>query len=199
MADPRSIKDIVHKRVVDLQYSYLRNESAGVAALAKLRRGLGKPTGTVFDILGYTHDDAFVRDRDDDRATPQENASHLAMTLFAAHQQSQSRPMHRPGTRFGQAVRRLVPDPKHAAAPDNAIVRRFAMIGTATDFDELTHHLRGMVQLLRSQQIPLDYGQLADDLVDVQDPRTAAAVRLRWGRAFHITPKTSDDPAATEN
>lgn len=50
---------------------------------------------------------------------------------------------------------------------------------------ELSHHMRGMVQLLRSKNIPLDYPALAEDLFWYQQPEHQAQVRLRWGQDFY--------------
>lgn len=45
--------------------------------------------------------------------------------------------------------------------------------------------MRGMVQLLRSQDIPLDYPALAEDLFWFQIPSQRAKVCLRWGQDFY--------------
>jgi CRISPR system Cascade subunit CasB len=179
-----TIADIIGSRIGKLQDGYLKDRSAAVAALARLRRGVGKPAGSVLDIVEHTHAEEFVFGWDEDEPSYAENAAHVAMTLYALHQQSQRRAMHAPGRRFGAAVRRLVPEPR----PDAPVARRFAALGTADSFDELSHHLRGLVQLLRREQIPLDYGLLARDLWSWQLPGHAARVRLRWGRDFHFPP-----------
>ena len=46
------------------------------------------------------------------------------------------------------------------------------------------HYARQLVQQLRAASIPLDYGLLAQQLYDLQNPYRADAVRLSWGRAF---------------
>jgi CRISPR system Cascade subunit CasB len=51
-----------------------------------------------------------------------------------------------------------------------------------------------MVQLLRAQQVPLDYGLLADQLVRWQQPGGAATIRLQWGREFYRTPAADTTP-----
>ncbi|CRK59252.1 CRISPR-associated protein, Cse2 family [Alloactinosynnema sp. L-07] len=191
MSPPRPpVHTIIDERVRVLQEGYLSNRSAAVGALARLRRGLGKPAGSVLDILDHTHHPEFVLDPQSDEATPQERAAHLAMTLYALHQQAQTQRMHKAGRRFGQAVRALVAGD---LTPQDPVARRFAMIGTADSLDELTHHLRGMIQLLRTKQIPLDYGRLATDLLFWQFPSSAAGVRLRWGRDFHFSKTTNTD------
>lgn len=181
------IKSIVDKKVRRLQNGYLANRSADVAALARLRRGLGKPAGSVLDIVEFTHADEFAGTRDE--PTFAETAAHLSMTLYALHQQSQGRPMHQGGHPLGRSIRALIPAARGEKYTEDSVAKRFAMLGTADSPGELTHHLRSMVQLLRAGGVPLDYGQLAADLFNWQRPGSAASVRLRWGRDFHRTPK----------
>jgi CRISPR system Cascade subunit CasB len=189
------IAGIVGARIAKLQGGYLNNRSASVAALAQLRRGVGKPAGSVLDIVEHTHAAEFVFGWDDDAPSYAENAAHVAMTLYAVHQQSQHRAMHVPGRRFGTAVRRLAPEVR----PDGPVARRFAALGTATSFDELSHHLRGLVQLMRAAGVQLDYAQLARDLCFWQMPGRAPRVRLRWGRDFHFPLKNTRDNDTPDN
>ena len=77
----------------------------------------------------------------------------------------------------------------------------------AEEITEISHHLRGMIQLLSAAKdggIPLDYPQLAADLYELQctDPRyaqTPANVRLRWGQDLCRDPKPAPDEKEKEN
>jgi CRISPR system Cascade subunit CasB len=173
----------VDDQVRDLQSRFLRErqDPAAVAALARLRRAVGKPPGEVMDVLEFTFHAGLAADHHDDQPTPAEWAAHVAITLFAAHQQSRGERMHRRGRGLGTALRALhTGDP--AAIPD-PITRRFRMLGTADSFGELTHHLRGVVQLLRAAGEPLDYGRLGQQLHTWQSDR--GQVRMTWGRQFY--------------
>ncbi|WP_176921534.1 type I-E CRISPR-associated protein Cse2/CasB [Pseudonocardia oroxyli] len=179
----------VDERVSALQSSYLNisyRDPAAVAALARLRRGVGKRPGELLDLLEFTTVPWFV---DGDAAGDEEWAVHVALTLFSVHQQSRGERMHQRGRGLGQALRSLhsgdqksLPDP---------LMRRFRMLGTADDFTEFTHHLRGVVQLLRTGGAPLDYGVLTDQLVDWQRGHRSR-VQLTWGRQFHRTRRTAE-------
>ena len=118
-------------------------------------------------------------------------AAYLALTCYAMHQQGHGLPrenMHQKDARFGQAVRKLV---KPKEQPDDAsVLRRFNALATASTMSECAHHLRGIIQLLRADGIPLDYVQLAEDLYWLQNPVTAQRVRLRWGQDYYYAPKT---------
>lgn len=179
----RPVGTFVTERVTGLQNRFLRErqDPAAVAALARLRRAVGKPPGEVLDVLEFTFDPN-LSTPDSAEATAAEWAAHVAITLYATHQQSQGERMHRPGRGLGTALRGLhqgdagsIPDP---------ITRRFRMLGTADSFPELTHHLRGIVQLLRAAGAPLDYGRLGDQLYAWQR-YGPARVRMTWGRQFY--------------
>lgn len=181
---------VVHERVQALQEGVRKNRAAEVAALARLRRAVGKPAGSVNDVLQYTLADEFAGRDAGDEATAEEKAAHISLTLYALHQQSQGERMHQRGWGMGRAVRRL--HPEEPGAVPSPVLRRFQTLGTSDSLDELAHHARGMVQLLRAKQIPLDYALLADELVGWQRPGRASVVRLRWGREFYRTPASDD-------
>lgn len=197
---------IVDERIDRLQRDALKNRSAAVAALARLRRAVGKPPGSLGDILEYTLAPEFVDPHAGDTATPQEIAAHVSMTLYAVHQQSQPVWMHRRGYGLGRSIRQLRRDTGlgEPGSPPDAVLRRFHALGTADSLEELVHHARGMVQLLRGQQIPLDYGVFADQLVRWQEGGGPAKVRLVWGRDFYRPPTTTtradgqSEPLSTE-
>jgi CRISPR system Cascade subunit CasB len=192
MSYTEHVASVVDSKIANLQRGYLADRSAAVAALARLRRGVGKPAGSVLDILEFTYAPEFVADPRDDAPTAAEVAAHLCLTLYAVHQQSQRQPMHRRGSehRLGRSIRALIPE-TITNYVEHSVARRFAILGTADSLDELTHHVRGMVQLLRAHDIPLDYQQLATDLLRWQRPDGPARVRLGWGRDFHRTRTTN--------
>lgn len=118
------------------------------------------------------------------------------------------RPMNCPGNTLGRAVRQLAE--RNSAGQDwteASVLRRFNALVTAEEITEISHHLRGMIQLLSAAKdggIPLDYPQLAADLYELQctDPRyaqTPANVRLRWGQDLYRDPKPAPDEKEKEN
>ncbi|HEX5407460.1 MAG TPA: type I-E CRISPR-associated protein Cse2/CasB [Pseudonocardiaceae bacterium] len=162
-------------------------QAASLAVLARLRRGAGKPADEVPDILALTVAAELAGPDAPDAPTRQETAAHHALTLYALHQQSRTKPMYRMGDSLGRALRRLLGQNEPSLPPD-PITRRFQILITADSFNEFVHHARGAVQLLRGAQsnaIPLDYGRLADELVQWQTPGGAAHVRRKWARDFY--------------
>lgn len=144
--------------------------------LAALRRGLGKPAGTVPQMWRFY--EAIANDENSPRLV----AEHAALSLYGLHQQSQRTPMHCPGMGLGTALRRLS---RQEDVSDAAVARRFNAAATATSVHELVAHLRGLVTRLRSHSIALDYSYLVRDLLDWSYPDGPARVRRRWGMQFH--------------
>lgn len=188
--------EFVGRRVKNLQRGYLAEERAAVAALARLRRGVGKPPGDLADLWELTLADELARNWEHDSASPEETAAYTALTFYALHQQSRGEGMHRPGHGFGRALRGLV----DAGASEGAVRRRFKAVGTADTPAELVHHTRGFITQFRAHSIPLDYAVFADQLVRVHNGGLAR-VRLAWGREFEYRRPDKPDPTppAAEN
>ncbi|GIF16287.1 type I-E CRISPR-associated protein Cse2/CasB [Actinoplanes teichomyceticus] len=178
----------------DLQTRLLQSrESSAVATMARLRAAATKPPGADYTVLTVTRvPDRFHQFPPGDEPTRQEWAKHTALTLYAGHQQSVSAPMHVDGIGLGAAVSSLA---RKADSPE-AVRRRFSALGSAMTYDTVIYHVRGLVTLLKQHRIPLDYGALADDLVQLQWPDGRDRVRAQWGREFYRTftaQPTSDD------
>lgn len=164
------------------------------AALANLRRGIGRVPGELPELWG-----GFLQDMPPEffsrsgEPTAAEWAVYLSLTLFALHQQSQEKPMCADGVGIGQAVRRLA-DKQREDPQESGAFKRFNALITADSMEEVSHHLRGLVQFLRREGLPLDYPQLAFDLFELQFPNSAPRVKLRWGQDyFHQTKETTDE------
>lgn len=188
----------VDRRVGDLQQQYLDRRADAVAKLARLRRGLGKPPGAIPELWQVVFDGLPASsDRGVAAPTFDENAAYTALTLYATHQQSRLEPMHHPGQSLGNAVRILRHSVRRSGGSEEAVCRRFESLGTAIDFSEIAHHGRGLVSLLRTHAIPLDYGLLAEELLWLQLPGHANRVRLAWGRDFYRSTDNNTDPGNT--
>jgi CRISPR system Cascade subunit CasB len=178
----------------------LQKESPwGKAMLAKLRRGIGKEPGEMPDIWEVTLGDlpeALMRQgKDEDfRPTEAEWAIHTALTLYALHQQGKDQPMSVSGKKegdkiiygasLGKAARQLIKPDK---SNEQAVKRRFDAMATAKDLTELSHHARGLIQLMKAADPPirLDYPQFAKDLYFYQFDDARDKIRLRWGQDFY--------------
>ncbi|MFE2373225.1 type I-E CRISPR-associated protein Cse2/CasB [Streptomyces sp. NPDC059398] len=225
-----------------LQNPYRRNSAAAVATLARLRRGVGRPPHDSPDTWGIDgleelaqvreesgtteHDDTALkffsadeRLRGERRELAEESAVHLAVTLWALHQQSvREADMHAYGWSLGRAVRRLArgesgtepaakggdpssdegePSTRGDEDLSETLRKRFIRIGTSNSFDALSVRLRELVLLLRASRIPVDYGRLAQQLYAWQDESLRPGIRRAWGREFHLSYESSSRPAET--
>lgn len=190
--------EFIGKRVTQLQARFFDCDPRARADLARLRRAVGRPIASDIDswALVFERFPEALLGRSD-APTRWETAAHITLGLFAVHIQSASGPMHVKGWGMGRAIHKLA-NPTDAEAREKPVMRRFRMLATATDLNEAVHHGRGMVQQFRAAEIPLDYVRLSRDLVDLQSPRSAETVRLRWARDLYRKHETNDRPASEE-
>lgn len=190
--NPRyAVQTFVTGRIHGIQEDYLSptRRSVGARKLAALRHAATKEPGSTPDTWGIEFEGmpAQLAGRFDWPSVG-EYAVHGALTLYAIHQQSQSAEMCVLGWEhnLGAAIRRMIGrDPtRYESLQNGELPRRFAALVTAESFSETMHYARQLVQQLRAASIPLDYGLLAQQLYDLQNPYRADAVRLSWGRAF---------------
>ncbi|MFV0462468.1 MAG: type I-E CRISPR-associated protein Cse2/CasB [Nostocoides sp.] len=124
-----------------------------------------------------------------DEPSRAELAAYVALSMYAVHQQSQGYVVQERGRPLGRALGQLAHESSHGEA---AMTRRFGALATSDGPEELAHHLRSLISLLRTARTTddralharVDYGQLAADIYLLLDPATAHGVRLRWGRDF---------------
>lgn len=190
----RQIEDYMRRRLSD----FASDPNAGRvrAQLAALRRGVGRKPGDMPDLWGLLFAD-MPEEMMSRTAEPTaaEWTAYTALTLYATHQQGTEinrQNMHtgQDTGRLGKAVARLVKN----ADDRERIARRFNAFATASDMTEAAHHLRGLIQLLRAEEIPLNYIRLAGDLYRFQNPEYAPDVRLSWGQDFYWRkPDETDD------
>ncbi|MGW3355604.1 type I-E CRISPR-associated protein Cse2/CasB [Streptomyces bungoensis] len=192
-ATPRErVARLAAGHIAALQRGYLDDQPHAIAALARLRRGAGREAGQLPDLwalidtgpLHKTPDGA--RPLNESELTRAEDALHVALTLYALHQQSRRAGMYQAGRPdrprgLGAAVRRMM----KPGEIDGPVHKRLVRAGTAPDLAVLAQRLRDIVVLLRREDIELDYAQLAGQLYTWQWPGGADTVRREWGRSFH--------------
>ena len=173
------------------------NESRVRAQLANLRRGIGRKPGDMPELWGMLFAEMPEEMLSQNgQPTREEWAIYTALTLYALHQQSSKiseQNMHeagKPENRLGRTVARLV---KNEEKDRDRIAKRLNAFATADDMLTAAHHLRGLIQLLRAEEIPLDYVHLAENLYDFQNPDFRPSVRLEWGQDFYEKPRTANE------
>ena len=177
----------VRRKITELSEN--KNGSAVRAALARLRRGIGKAPGSMPELWSVTLDglpEPLLGKGN--IPSPGEWAVHTALTLYALHQQGKDLKkecMNRDGESLGAAVRNLAQSDEDR---ESAVTRRFNAAATSDSFEEFSRHLRGLVELLKSENLPLDYPSLAEDLYRFQFPEQRDGIRLKWGQDFYHMP-----------
>lgn len=169
-------------RHVDREGHWHRPDGADLAAL---RRGLGREPGSVPEMWPY-----YTTLNAEGRLTERLEAEHIALALYALHQQSRTEPMHRHGVGLGTAMQALRRSEKFSP---EAVDRRFSAAATATSLGEVTAHLRGLVSQLRTISQGLDYNQLVRDLANWAHPERRSQVRRRWGSQYFVTTRRESD------
>ncbi len=178
------IARFVHGKILSLQKN--PNDSAVRASLAKMRRGIGEKPGDQAELWEMLFEGIPEElEGCGEEPSTSEWAVYTALTLFSLHQQGKDIHqdfMFQENINLGMGIGRLarkIPDSK------TAVIRRFNTMATSMDLVELSWHLRGIIQLLKRESIPLDYGNLAKDLYLYQSLQNAPKVRLNWGRNFY--------------
>ena len=151
-------------------------------ALAALRRGVGRPLEESPDSWPYVL--AVVGTR-----RWREPAAHLVLGLYALHHQSKSaNALNREDWTLGRAGHVLKTHRGTQGGSAEGVERRFQAILASETVDAIAVHLRGLVTLLRSADIPLDYPRLYRDLCSWLSPERRERVCLSWARDFFVIP-----------
>ena len=183
------IDDVRNYTYRQIQFLIRQKEtSVGKAMLANLRRGIGKTPGELPELWG-----AFLNEMPSElygnSGMPSEGewAVYIALTLFALHQQGNAEPVHCEKVSLGTAAARLMNEKTEEER--GRILRRFGPVVTAKSMQELSHHLRGLIQLCKAKGVRLDYVQLAGDIYRFQFLESRKEVQLSWGQDFYYVEK----------
>lgn len=143
------------------------------AALAALRRGLGKRPGEAPEMFPV-----LVPLLPGGRLWPwDETCAYMVASLFATHPAIWDGPDDGRWTRnLGASLRRL----RQLTDSDGPNRRFVALLNS--EGDDLGEHLRGIIALLRGNDIPVDWQQLTYDLLRWDRP--SREVHRRWADAY---------------
>ncbi|NEC68301.1 type I-E CRISPR-associated protein Cse2/CasB [Streptomyces sp. SID9727] len=197
----KRVEQLAGQRIALYQPGYLKDVPSAVAALARLRRGAGQAPERVPDLWNLIDTSSLhvpcdgARELSEAELERAENALHVALTLWALHQQSRREAgMHEQGSRgkprgLGAGVRRMM----KPGEIDDPLRKRLVRAGAAPDVTILAQRLRDIVLLLRRERFSLDYVLLAGQLYTWQWPDGPDQVRREWGRSFHAWQGEKED------
>lgn len=144
MEEVKLVREEMYKRVQELIRQ--KGTSGGRAALANLRRGIGKKPGEMPELwdvfFNKMSPELFSKSNEPSMA---EWAIYISMTMFALHQQGSTEAVHCEGRSLGSAAADLMEEKTDENR--ERIMRRFGPVVTAKDMPELSHHIRGLVPL----------------------------------------------------
>lgn len=165
-----------------------RETSSGKAALAKLRHSLGQPLDSSIQIWSVILDkmpEEFLGTGEG--ITAEERSVLITLQLYAMHQQGKNETVllksgEEKWRNIGFSLSAL-----RSTGDQTAVDRRFNALITSASFEELTHHLRQIIKLLKAKtNAQVDYGMLAEDLYwFLRGSRER--VRLNWARGYYGT------------
>ncbi|MBO6149087.1 MAG: type I-E CRISPR-associated protein Cse2/CasB [Lachnospiraceae bacterium] len=179
------IDSYMRRKLEQIRETY--DQGSTKAVLANLRRGVGKRPdsqprlwgmlleGIPEELLGRGENISYS-----------EWAVYISLTMYALHQQGLSISDQNMNTydekqNLGRSMAHLI-----SSMDDEArIVRKFDILVTSSDFEELSYHLRTIIQLLRDKKVPLNYPLLAKDLFSFQFGEGAKNVGFKWGQSFY--------------
>ncbi|GAA4362756.1 type I-E CRISPR-associated protein Cse2/CasB [Paeniglutamicibacter cryotolerans] len=188
----------MNARVNQLFRGYAANAANEVKAMAHLRQAVGQPPGSNPAIWEFTLMGLPERLQGKGKnPSPSEWASHLALCLYAVHQQStRDRSMHSAVRPFASSIRELATSGDRSP---ESVKRRFDALATSTSPQEIQHHVGSIIRLLRTSGIAFDYAMFAVDLRGLMTPKDRKAVLLRWGRDFACFKRNSESELEVES
>lgn len=169
---------------VAFKIDYLQSISdtgAGRRIMANLRHGIDKMPGEMPEIWGVIFATIPKELKGHREASDAEWAVYTALTLYAFHQQGKDKCMNEKDMSVGRATAHLVKDEDDI----ERITNRLNLVVTSVSQKDLSYHLRGVVQLLKSKDISLDYAKLAKNLYQFCNQELAGSIKLSWGRDFY--------------
>ena len=185
---------------VSLKLKYLESmlgTNIGRSTLANLRRGVGKNLGEVPEIWGLIFNGLPKNLLGTKELSNAEWAIYNTLTLYALHQQGHDEYMNCDNDKvsIGTAVAKLIKNDDDM----KRILNRLNLVVTAVSPNDVEYHLRGIIQLLSNESIPLNYSRLAKELYLFRNSDYSKDVKLSWGRDFyHEYHKKPDDEGEKE-
>lgn len=170
--------------------AYISNNlglSKNKAVLAGLRNSIGKPLSQSMDSLQVVYEnipDELLNLNYE--ITREELAIITTLQIYAIHQQSKTTTVNfndetKNWDNLGYSLSML-----RSNGESLPLDRRFNALITSQDYEELTHHLRQIVKILKTNEknIKINYPKLATDLYKFLN-NNQDSVRLNWARAYY--------------
>lgn len=163
-------ESVAEAKKEDRLITYLKNLAKppkNNAALANLRRGLGKPPKTVMEMFPYLGQ--FLSS---DTKTQHENAVFIVAALFAFYDDAPENIGN-----LGASIRKIKDE-------SGTIEKRFVALLNANE-EELPQYLRQMIGLLKSKdKVAVNWNQLLFDVRNWNNENLKDSVQYSWAKEF---------------
>lgn len=176
-----------------------RENPSTKAIFANIRNSINKDSSVNMDALAFVFQNipeeflGYNKNLND-----YEKAILTAVQMYTLHQQAKVESVLNLDYKEGER-RQNIGDALSSLRSDDskAIDRRFNAMITSSNFEELSHHLRQMIKLLKAKSdAKVDYASLADDLYwFLKNQREG--LKIKWSRSYYkLNKKERDDKNA---
>ena len=170
-----------------------RDNPSKKALFANIRNSINKDSSVNTDAMAFVFQNipeeflGFNKNLND-----YEKAILTAVQMYALHQQAKTDSVLKIDYDEGERRQNLgdaLGTMRKKEDDNKAIDRRFNAMITSSNFDELSHHLRQMIKLLKSKSdAKVDYASLADDLYwFLKNQREG--LKIKWSRSYYKSNK----------
>lgn len=174
-----------------------RENPSTKAIFANIRNSINKDSSVNMDALAFVFQNipeeflGFNKNLND-----YEKAILTAVQMYALHQQAKIESVLKLDYEEGEKRQNLGDALKTARDKEDdtkALDRRFNAMITSSNFEELSHHLRQMIKLLKAKSdAKVDYASLADDLYwFLKNQREG--LKIKWSRSYYKLNKKERD------
>lgn len=169
-------------------------ENPGTKAIfANIRNSINKDSSVNMDALAYVFQNipeeflGYNKNLND-----YEKSILTAVQMYALHQQAKVESVLKLDYKEGERRQNLgdsLNSVRKNNDEDKAIDRRFNAMITSSNFEELSHHLRQIIKLLKAKsEAKVDYASLADDLYwFLKNQREG--LKIKWSRSYYKSNK----------
>lgn len=183
MDEERKSVDAVMRNII-AEIEPIKTLGSGKALLAGIRDSIGKELTNapqVWPLLFANLPEEYLGDKA--RITAEENAIYLSLQIYALMQQGASKSERgevKSTRNIGESLRILRGD------ESKAMDERFNTMVTAGSFEELSHYLRQMIKILKTNAAnpSVNYPKLANDLFWMQKGKRDN-ILMDWARAYY--------------
>lgn len=159
----------------------ISEKGSGKAILAKMRRGIGKEPGELAELWWIIFEELPEELIGKNKASSVEWAIYTSLTLYALHRQGGDKAAHCDGVSLGTATSNLIKSENDI----ERILNRLNLVVTANSPQDLAYYLKSVIQLLKNENILLDYALLAKHIYLFLISTTSNTIKLDWGRDFY--------------